>query len=46
MKDLVNNIKNNTISDIDAEKNLNKLNEIQNVETMKYKKCTPGQKDY
>ena len=37
IKDLVNNIKNNTISEIDAKKDLNKLNEIKNVETMKYK---------
>ena len=28
IKDLVNNIKNNTISEIDAKKDLNKLNEI------------------
>ena len=42
---MVNNIKNNTISEIDAKKDLNKLNEIKNVETMKYKKCTPGHKE-
>ena len=40
-KDLVNNIKNNTISEIDAKKDLNTLNEIKNVETIKYKKRTP-----
>ena len=45
IKDLVNNIKNNTISEIDAKKDLNKLNEIKNVETMKYKKRTPGHKE-
>ena len=39
---MVNNIKNNAISEIDAKKDLNKLNEIKNVETIKYKKCTPG----
>ena len=42
---MVNNIKNNTISEIDAKKDLNKLNEIKNVETMKYKKRTPGHKE-
>ena len=45
IKDLVDNIKNNTISEIDAKKDLNKLNEIKNVETMKYKKRTPGHKE-
>ena len=45
IKDLVNNIKNNTISEIDAKKDLNKLNEIKNVETIKYKKHTPGHKE-
>ena len=45
IKDLVNNIKNNTINEIDAKKDLNKLNEIKNVETMKYKKRTPGHKE-
>ena len=34
-----------TISQIDAKKDLNKLNEIKNVETMKYKKCTPGHEE-
>ena len=41
---MVNNIKNNTISKIDAKKDLNALNEIKNVEKIKYKKRTPGQK--
>ena len=45
IKDLVNNIKNNTISEIDAKKDLNTLNERKNVETMKYKKRTPGHKE-
>ena len=45
IKDLVNNIKNNTISEIDAKKDLNKLNQIKIVETMKYKKRTPVQKE-
>ena len=41
---MVNDVKNNTISDIDAKKDLNKLNEIKDVETMKYKKRAPGHK--
>ena len=44
IKDLVNNIKDNTISEIDAKKDLNALNEIKNVEIIKYKKRTPGHK--
>ena len=44
IKDLVNNIKNNTISEISAKKSLNALNEIKNVEIIKYKKHTPGHK--
>ena len=39
------NIKNNTISEIDAKKDLNALNEIKNVEIIKYKKCTPWHKE-
>ena len=39
---LVNNIKNNTISEIDAKKDLNTLNEIKNAEIIKYRKHTPG----
>ena len=42
IKDLVNNIKNNTISEISAKKSLNTLNQIKNVEMIKYKNCTPG----
>ena len=42
---MVNNIKNNTISEIDAKKDLNTLNEIKNAEITKYKKGTPGHKD-
>ena len=42
---MVNNIKNNTISEVDAKKHLNELNKIKNVETMKYKKRTPGHKE-
>ena len=40
IKDLVNNIKNNTISEIDAEKDLNTLNKIKDTEIIKYKKRT------
>ena len=42
---MVNNISNNTISEIDAKKYLTELNEIKTVETIKYKKCTPGHKE-
>ena len=41
---MINNITNNRISEIDAKQDLNKLNKIKNVETIKYKKRTPGQK--
>ena len=43
-KDLVNNIKNITISEIDAKKDLNVLKEIKNVEITKYKRRTLGHK--
>ena len=45
IKDLVNNISNNTISEISAKKGLNKLNEIKNAGIIKYKKHTPKQKE-
>ena len=41
---MVNNIRNNTISEIDAKKDLNALNKIKSVEIIKYKKRTPGHK--
>ena len=41
---MVNNIRNNTISQISAKKGLNKLNEIKNAGIIKYKKRTPKQK--
>ena len=41
---MVNNIRNNTISKIDAKKDLITLNEIENAETIRYKNCTPGHK--
>ena len=44
IKNLVNNIRNNTISEISAEESLNTLKEIKNVEIIKYKKRTPGHK--
>ena len=40
-----NNIGNNTISETDTKKDLNTLKEIKNVETIKYKKHTPGHKE-
>ena len=42
---MVNNIRNKTISERNAKKYLNKLNEIKNAETVKYKKRTPGHKE-
>ena len=41
---MVNNIKDNTIIEIDAKKHLNTLNKIKNAE-IKYKKLIPGQKE-
>ena len=45
IKDLVNKTRNNTISQISAKKDLNTLNELKNAEIIKYKKCTPKQKE-
>ena len=45
MKDLVNNIRNNAITEIDAKKDLNTLNEIKNAEIIKYKRRTPKHKE-
>ena len=45
IKHLVNNIRKNTISEIDAKKSLNILNEIKNAEIIKYKMHTPKQKE-
>ena len=42
---MVNNIRNNTISETDAKKDLNTLNKIKNAEMIKYKKHTPGHKE-
>ena len=44
IKDLVNGIKNNTISIIDAKKDLNKLIKIKSAELIKYKIHTSTQK--
>ena len=41
---MVNNIKDNLISEIDAKKCLNTLNKIKNAE-IKYKRLIPGQKE-
>ena len=45
IKDLVNNIKNNTVSVIDAKMELNTLIKIKNAEIIKYKKGTTTQKE-
>ena len=42
---MIDNIKNNTTSEIDAIKDLNSLDEIKNVEITKYKKHTPKHKE-
>ena len=42
---MVNNIKDNTISKIDAKKCLNTLNKTKNAE-IKYKRVIPGQKEF
>ena len=44
IKDLANNIKDNTISEIEAKKHLNTLNIIENSE-IKYKRLMSGQKE-
>ena len=45
MRDLVNNTRNNTISEISAKKGLNTLNKVKNAEIIKHKKYTPKQKE-
>ena len=42
IKDLVNNIKDNTISEIDAKKLLNTLNIIKNLEKIKHRRLIPA----
>ena len=45
IKDLTNNIENNTISGIDVKKNLGTLMKIKNAEMIKYKRYTSTQKE-
>ena len=45
IKDLVNNIKNNRISEISTKEGLNTVNKIKNTEIIKYKERTHTQKD-
>ena len=45
IKNLVNNIRNNTFSEISAKKDLNTLNEITNAEIIKKRRYTSKQKD-
>ena len=45
IKNLVNNIRNNTISEISAKKGLNTLNKIKDAEIIKYKNHTPKHKE-
>ena len=45
IKDLVNNIRNNTISEIFAKKGLNTLNEIKNAEIIKKRRYISKQKE-
>ena len=42
---MVNNIRNNRISEISAKKGLNTLNEIKDAEIIKYKNYTPKHKE-
>ena len=44
IRDLVNNVRNNTICEIDAKKDLNSLNKIKNAE-IKYKRLIPKHKE-
>ena len=46
IKDLINNIKNNTISEISAKKGLNTLNELKNTGTAKQKNPPLNRKKY
>ena len=45
IRDLVNNIRNNTISEIDAKKGLKTLNKMKNAEIIKHKRHTPKHKE-
>ena len=46
IRDLANNIRNNTISEISAKKGLTKLNKLKNAKIIKYKKRTLNRKNY
>ena len=46
IKDLVNKIRNNTISKLSAKKDLNTLNKIKNAEIIKYRKRTLNHKNF
>ena len=46
IKDVVNDNRNNTISETDAKKDLNTLNEIKNAEIIKYKRRHSKQKEW
>ena len=46
IRDLVNNIRNNTISEISAKKGLNTLNELKNTGITKQKNATLNRKNY
>ena len=45
IREFVNNIRNNAISEIDAKKDLNTLNKIKNAEIIKHKRHTPKHKE-
>ena len=45
IKDFINKIRNNTISETSVRKDLNKLNKLKNEEIIKYKKGTPKQRE-
>ena len=45
IRDLVNNIRNNTICELSAKKGLNTLNKIKDAEIIKYKNHTPKHKE-
>ena len=46
IRDLANNIRNNTINEISAKKGLTKLNKLKNAKIIKYKKRTLNRKNY
>ena len=46
IRDLANNIRNNTINEISGKKGLTKLNKLKNAKIIKYKKRTLNRKNY